>query len=225
MQGSPSHIGSATIVYANPDDSKTTTNPYSSAHNEQVYALLTGQVGLKPIQLRHNPTAPVKDPYAKNSLKAEKIPEPLYRKQRMSQQIKEMVKVQAPQFEQYGWNPANNPLYVLDGQVSMADDNNSVSTFLTGGGGPSSFAGAGRNALKSRGGRSALVNAGAAAIEYSNAVTVAAVPMKSLQQNVPIFSSSDNGSLAKKGLGGGGSVVLPDIDMKYSSSTSALGHQ
>ncbi len=225
---SPSHVGSATIVYANPDDGKTTTNPYSSAHNEQVYALLTGQVGLKPIQLRHAPVAPVKDPYkASSSLKADKIPEPLYRKARMSQQIKDMVKVQAPQLEQYGFNPANNPLYVMDGYVgSVAEE--STSTFLTGGGASSStMAGAGRNALRSRGGRSALVNAGASAIEYSNGVSVAAVPMKSLQQNVPIFSSSDNGSMTKKSARGGydSGVVLPDIDMKYSSSSPTLASQ
>lgn len=99
-------------------------NPHSSAGNEQLYALLTGQAGLKPIQLQHNPMLPQSRPHTTANTtkkKAEKIPDPVYRKAKLSAHVKEMVKVSAPAVEQYGYNSVN-PLYVLEGAVVDQDD-------------------------------------------------------------------------------------------------------
>lgn len=103
---------------------------YSTAQAEKVYALLTGQAGLRPLHLHHEPLQPVPQPYipadlpprastasSVNKLRgkvADKIPEPLYRKARLSQHVKEMVKVSAPALQQHGFDFNTNPLYVLD---------------------------------------------------------------------------------------------------------------
>jgi hypothetical protein len=84
----------ASIVFEQPDNARLTNNPYSTSHTEQVYALLTGQVGLKPIQLHHAPVMPKeRGTSSQSAVRTEKIPEPLYRKTRMAQQIRDMVKV------------------------------------------------------------------------------------------------------------------------------------
>lgn len=115
-------------------------NPHSQANSEQLYALLTGQAGLRPIQLNHNPMMPrpnttsgpgsvlgsagqsvISGSSVANKRKTnEKIPEPIYRKAKLSAHLKEMVKVAAPAVEQYGYSSVN-PLYVLDGTVAEMD--------------------------------------------------------------------------------------------------------
>jgi hypothetical protein len=116
-------------------------NPHSQANSEQLYALLTGQAGLRPIQLNHQPMMPrpsttsggtgsvlgsagqsvISGNSASNKRKTnEKIPEPIYRKAKLSAHLKEMVKVSAPAVEQYGYSSVN-PLYVLDGTVAEMD--------------------------------------------------------------------------------------------------------
>jgi hypothetical protein len=110
-------------------------NPYSQSQTNDVYALLTGQAGLRPIQLQHPPMQPIKEPHlgrptsstpanttttivAANKKKSasEKIPEPAYRKAKMTAHMKEMVKVQASALDTYGYNHLN-PMYVLEGSV------------------------------------------------------------------------------------------------------------
>eukprot|EP01039_Chlorochromonas_danica_P005405 gene5405-5945_t len=109
-------------------------NQYSAAQAEQVYSLLTGQAGLKPILPQHVPLQPVKEPYQshgsdlasrastanpvanKHRGKVDKIPDPVYRKARLNQHMKEMVKVSATSLQSQGFDLNNNPLYVLDSQ-------------------------------------------------------------------------------------------------------------
>lgn len=105
-------------------------NQYSVAQAEQVYSLLTGQAGLKPILPQHVPLQPVKEPYQtelatrastanpvnKHRGKVDKIPDPVYRKARLNQHMKEMVKVSATSLQSQGFDLNNNPLYVLDSQ-------------------------------------------------------------------------------------------------------------
>lgn len=90
-----------------PHHSQHVPDPVVLAGNEEMVALLSGNVGLKPLLQQHKPH-PVKGTnggkhstsMASNSrgssasgLRTEKIPEPLYRKARMASHIKEMVKV------------------------------------------------------------------------------------------------------------------------------------
>jgi hypothetical protein len=142
--GGPSSSSKSTIV-----TTSDAMNPHSLANNEQIYALLTGQAGLKPLQLHHAPMIPQTpgtataassaaasrphttsaNPVAatnktKKNNAGEKIPDSSYRKSKLSQHVREMVKVSAPAAEQYGYNPSN-PMYVLEGGV-MDDDNASI---------------------------------------------------------------------------------------------------
>lgn len=113
---------------------------YSMQGNEQVYSLLTGQVGLRPLHLQHHPLQP-RDPYhqqnngagtgmhssrphtmATNRVKpatADKIPEPMFRKARMAAHMKEMVKVSTPAMDGYGYHAGSNPFFVTDTSSSL----------------------------------------------------------------------------------------------------------
>jgi hypothetical protein len=122
-------------------------NPNSLSSSEQVYSLLTGQAGLKPLQLHHAPMVPINRPHTTttNSISAssvsssstslatdkkkkngDKIPDHLHRKAK----LKEAVKISAPAVEQYGYSQSN-PLYVLEGAVSDDNDDNSSIDSLT----------------------------------------------------------------------------------------------
>jgi hypothetical protein len=120
-------------------------NPYSLNSSEQVYSLLTGQAGLKPLQLHHAPMVPVNRPHTttnsvsgssvsssssmatdKKKKNGDKIPDHLHRKAK----LKEAVKILAPAVEQYGYSQSN-PLYVLEGAVSDDNDDNSSIDSLT----------------------------------------------------------------------------------------------
>lgn len=94
-----------------------------SVRSEEVYSLLTGNVGLKSLLQHHAPMAPVKDPYSKREKKKNqdnKIPEPLYRKAKLAAHMKEMVKVAPHSAQGYGFHGAN-PFYVLDGMMEGGD--------------------------------------------------------------------------------------------------------
>jgi hypothetical protein len=114
---------------------------FSMQGNEQVYSLLTGQVGLRPLHLQ-NPPLQARDPFGPNSSSgtsnamhnsrphtmstarvkpaaAEKIPEPLYRKARMAAHLKEMVKVSTPALGPYGYQGGTNPFFVTDTPSSL----------------------------------------------------------------------------------------------------------
>lgn len=192
----PDQPQNASIVFENSADAATTSSPYSSSHNEQVYALLTGQVGLRPIQLRHQPINPVSHPSVikgtNKSLPAEKIPEPLYRKARMSAQIKEMVKVQAPALDAYGYH-SSNPLYVYDGHVG--DDAPTMYSV------PAS-----RSGMRSRSGPK---SANSGNLEYSNSLTSVGINHKTgvVNPNSAVFSQSEPRRVGSKD-----GFALPDIN-------------
>jgi hypothetical protein len=112
-------------------------NPYSLQGQEQVYALLTGQAGLKPLQLQHAPMIPqtpsrphttAAGAQGKKKPPGEKIPDAAARRAKLSAHVKEMVKVAAPAAEQYGYSSAN-PLYVMEGAV--VDDSDAISVLST----------------------------------------------------------------------------------------------
>jgi hypothetical protein len=65
----------------------------------------------------------------KHRSKADKIPEPVYRKARMSQHMKEMVKVTAQTFQHHGFD-AGNPLYVLDTTTDAQPASKSAGSML-----------------------------------------------------------------------------------------------
>lgn len=142
---SPPLNSSNVIVTSTP---LTNSSAFSLQNNEQVYSLLTGQVGLRPLHLQHNPLQPrdalnnnnnnagnnvnssatngmhSSRPHtvATNRVKpqgADKIPEPLYRKARMAAHMKEMVKVSAPAMDSYGYNSGANPFYITDTSSSL----------------------------------------------------------------------------------------------------------
>lgn len=91
--------------------------------SEEVYTLLTGSAGLKPLLQQQKPMSP-KDPYGysaqhimpqnklKNSAQG-KIPEQRYRKAQMAAHLKEMIKVTPAASQNYGFN-TNNPFYAGD---------------------------------------------------------------------------------------------------------------
>lgn len=91
--------------------------------SEDVYTLLTGSAGLKPLLQQQKPMSP-KDPYGysakhimpqnklKNSAQG-KIPEQRYRKAQMAAHLKEMIKVTPAASQNYGFN-TNNPFYAGD---------------------------------------------------------------------------------------------------------------
>lgn len=93
--------------------------------SEEVYTLLTGSAGLKPLLQQQKPMSP-KDPYGysaqrmntmpQNKLKNSgqgKIPEQRYRKAQMAAHLKEMIKVTPAASQNYGFN-AHNPFYAGD---------------------------------------------------------------------------------------------------------------
>lgn len=130
------HRGVTALTSSFLTSSEPVLNPYSQGQTNDVYALLTGQAGLRPIQLQRAPMQPIKEPHlgrpassnngnttttivASNKKKSttDKIPEPMYRKAKMTAHMKEMVKVQASGLDTYGYNHLN-PMYVMEGSVS-----------------------------------------------------------------------------------------------------------
>ncbi|RYH04937.1 hypothetical protein EON65_46070 [archaeon] len=132
LRSAPRSPGAPTASLVLDDDLSETTPmaPYSAIHQEGVYSLLTGQGGLKPLHLQHNPLPPVQNPYPSHSdmrastssgtrNKKERgaaVPDLSYRKARLSQHVKEMVKVSVSSLQTHGFDLNANPLYVLDGQ-------------------------------------------------------------------------------------------------------------
>ena len=79
--------------------------------DEDVFRMLTGNVGLKPLLQQHKAMVPVPAPYAHQREQRERrkpaggdrIPEPLYRKAKLAAHMKEMVKVPPAAAQNYGF--------------------------------------------------------------------------------------------------------------------------
>jgi len=101
-----------------------TSSVQLKVRSEDVYTLLTGSAGLRPLLQQQKPMSPI-DPYGytaqhmpmpQNKLKNKsqgKIPEQRYRKAQMAAHLKEMVKVTPAASQNYGFN-TNNPFYAGD---------------------------------------------------------------------------------------------------------------
>lgn len=186
---------------------------FSTDHTEKVYNILTGQAGLKPLQLQHSPMVPAKDPYNNvpktagasiNKRKTgEKIPEPLYRKARLSSHLKEMVKVNPTAADNYGYSLNSNPMYVLEG--SIVDE--SSTTYID------------RDYTQRRPNTSAVPGS---MIEYSNSLS--SIPMRGTSGGQALFSSTGGDSQQRnlvnrrKLSNDPAVVVLPDINTRAAAN-------
>lgn len=108
---------------------QSTSQVLGPLRSEEIYSVITGSAGLKSLMPQHAPMQPVRQPYSnttastiphKTAKRADRIPEPMYRKAKMAAHLKEMVKVSAPSAQNYGFTP-NNPFFVMDGYVDEAN--------------------------------------------------------------------------------------------------------
>lgn len=199
------------------------TGQYSSSQSEQVYSLLTGQAGLKSLHLQHTPMQPVRDPYhvpgqgqgsndnhrsnaAANKPRpktVDKIPDPLYRKARLSQHMKEMVKVSNTSLAAHGYDLGNNPLYVLD-----AHDNQRVANSAP-------------LVATDHGSEPPLNNP---FNDLAQPLSYSSLPRSAAQHiGKDLLNSRSTSSLSSKAARTAGNVMLPDIHVSGSSSAASGG--
>lgn len=204
-EATPSRHSPANLHLDNPANYHTTSSPFSSEHNEQVYSLLTGQVGLRPLQLQHAPLQPVNNPYAGHPQQSNRpqttastlssghrlkpvdrlvVPEPAFRKARMAAQMKEAVKVAGATMEQYGYPGASNPFYITDSSAGL------IQPQVRAGGGGRGYVGLDALSMNKGGG---LRGAGANIIG-SQSTSSLPPHMQQQQQSHPVLSHSNTAS-------------------------------
>ncbi|KAJ1411637.1 hypothetical protein B484DRAFT_455550 [Ochromonadaceae sp. CCMP2298] len=81
-----------------------------TVRSEDIYEVITGASGLKPLLAQHTPDRRVG--------RGVERPDPSVRKAKMAAHLKELVRVTAPSLQGYGYSDTN-PFYVLEGHMGQ----------------------------------------------------------------------------------------------------------